>query len=176
MPTTMALLALAAIAGLLLYAARAPDRFRVTRSAVIKAPAARIFSLINDLPSFNTWSPHLRRDPRAQGHYSGPAGGVGAAYTWQGRKIGSATMTITHSQAPIKLVMTLDFVKPLKAQNTAEFTLQAEADNLTIVSWALHGPAPYLSRLLGIVVDMDRRIGKDLEAGLADLKRLAQGR
>jgi hypothetical protein len=54
--------------------------------------------------------------------------------------------------------------------------LQAEGDNLTIVSWALHGPAPYLSRLLGIVVDMDRRIGKDLEAGLADLKRLAQGR
>jgi hypothetical protein len=176
MLTAVALLALAAIAALLLYAARRPDRFRVTRTAVIKAPAARIFSLINDLQSFNTWSPYLRRDPRAQGHYSGPAGGVGAAYTWQGRKIGSGTMTITHSHAPVKLVMTLDFVKPFKAQNTAEFSLQAEGDNLTIVSWALHGPAPYLSRLMATVIDMDRMIGKDFEAGLANLKSLTQGR
>jgi len=176
MLTTMVLLALAAIAALLLYAARGPDRFRVTRTAVIKAPAARIFSLINDLQSFNTWSPYLRRDPRAQGHYSGPAGGVGAVYTWQGRKIGSGTMTITHSHAPIKLAMTLDFVKPFKAQNTAEFTLQAEGDNLTIVSWSLHGPAPYLSRLMATVVDMDRMIGMDFEAGLANLKSLTQGR
>jgi uncharacterized protein YndB with AHSA1/START domain len=176
MLTTMVLLALAAIAALLLHAARAPDRFRVTRTAVIKAPAARIFSLINDLQSFNTWSPYLRRDPRVQGHYSGPAGGVGAAYTWQGRKIGSGTMTITDSQAPIRLAMRLDFVKPFKAQNTAEFTLQAEGDNLTIVSWALHGPAPYVSRLMATVVDMDRIIGKDFEAGLANLKSLTQGR
>jgi hypothetical protein len=176
MLTTIALLALAAIALLLVYAARAPDRFRVTRSAVIKAPAARIFSLINDLQSFNTWSPYLRRDPRAQGHYSGPAGGVGAVYTWQGRKIGSGTMTITDSQAPIKLTMRLDFVKPFKAQNTADFILRAEGDNLTIVTWAMHGPAPYVSRLMATVVDMDRMIGKDFEAGLANLKSLTQGR
>ena len=170
MLTAVALLALAVIAALLLYAARRPDRFRVTRTAVIKAPAARIFSLINDLQSFNAWSPYLRRDPRAQGHYSGPASGVGAAYAWQGRKIGSGTMTITPSHAPVKLVMTLDFVKPFKARNTAEFNLQAEGDNLTIVSWALHGPAPYLSRLMATVIDMDRMIGKDFEQRLANLK------
>mgnify|MGYP003507452873 FL=1 len=41
MLTAVALLALAVIAALLLYAARRPDRFRVTRTAVIKAPAAR---------------------------------------------------------------------------------------------------------------------------------------
>jgi len=176
MTTPLLGLPIAALALLLLFAARQPDRFRVTRTAVIKAPAARIFSLINDLKSFNTWSPYPRRDPGAQGHHSGPAGGVGAAYTWQGRKIGQGTLTITHSDAPVTLKMTLDFVRPVKAQHTAEFTLQAEGDNLTIVSWALEGPTPYLARLMGLFVDRDRVIGRDFEAGLANLKRLTQGR
>jgi hypothetical protein len=165
-----------AVAVLLLHAARRPDTFRVTRTAVIKAPASRVFLLINDLKSFNTWSPYLRKDPGAQGSYSGPPNGIGAAYAWQGRKIGSGRMEITLSQAPAKVAMKLDFVKPFKAQNWAEFTLQDEGDNLTIVSWALRGPAPYLFRLMGVVIDMDRIIGKDFEVGLANLKALTERR
>jgi len=176
MTLTILLVLLGAVALLLLYAARQPDRFRVTRTAVIKAPAARIFALIDDLQSFNTWSPYLSRDPGAKGSYSGPANGVGAAYAWQGRKSGSGTMTITHSEAPVRVAMTLDFVRPVKAQHGAEFSLQAEGDNLTIVSCVLRGPAPYLSRLMGVVVDRDRIIGKDVETGLANLKRLTERR
>ena len=35
--------------------------------------------------------------------------------------------------------MKLDFLRPFKAQNTAEFTLQAAGDNTTIVTWAMFG-------------------------------------
>ena len=72
--------------------------------------------------------------------------------------------------------MKLDFLKPFKAQNTAEFTLQAEGENLTIVTWAMHGPSPYLSKLMGVVINMDTMIGKDFEAGLANLKALTESR
>ena len=174
---TLFLLALAAVVALLLIvAATRPDSFRVTRTAVIKAPAAKIFALIDNLHSFNNWNPYERKDPGVKGAYSGPASGVGAAYAWDSRKVGAGRMEIIASAAPNQVTMKLDFVKPFKAQNTAEFTLQAQGEHLTIVSWAMHGPSPYLARLIGVVIDMDTLIGKDFEAGLANLKALTEGR
>ena len=38
----------------------------------------------------------------------------------------------------------------------------------------MHGPANYLSKLMGVLFDMDQMIGKDFEAGLATLKTLAE--
>jgi hypothetical protein len=170
------LLALAAVALLLIVAARRPNHFRVTRTAVIKASAPKIFALIDNLHSFNNWNPYERKDPGVKGNYSGPARGVGAAYAWDSRKVGAGRMEITASEAPSKLTMKLDFIKPFKAQNTAEFTLQAQGEHLTVVSWALHGPSPYLSKLMGLVFSMDTLIGKDFEAGLANLKALTETR
>lgn len=174
---TLLLLALAAVVALLLIvAATRPDTFRVTRSAVIKAPAPKIFALIEDLHAFNHWNPYERKDPGAKGRYSGPARGVGAAYAWSSRKLGAGRMEIVASEAPGKVTMQLDFVKPFRARNTAEFTLQAQGDKLTVVSRAMHGPSSYLSKLMGLVFNMDTMIGKDFEAGLAHLKALAEGR
>jgi Polyketide cyclase / dehydrase and lipid transport len=176
MLTTIALLALAAIALLLVYAATRPDSYRVTRTKVIKAPAATVFFMINDLKSFNSWNPYERKGPGVKGSYSGPASGVGAGYAWDGRKVGAGRLEITDSVAPSKVAMKLDFIKPFRAQTTAEFTLQAEGDQLTIVTWAMHGPSPYLAKLIGVVFDMDSRVGKDFEAGLANLKALTERR
>ena len=172
---TLLLLALAAVVALLLIvAATRPDSFRITRTAVIKARAPKIFALIDDLRSFNNWNPYERKDPSAKGSYSGPARGVGAAYAWSGRKAGAGRMEITASEAPNKVTMQLDFVKPFKARNTAEFTLQAQGDKLTVVSWAMHGPSPHLAKLIGVVFNMDTMIGKDFEAGLANLKSITE--
>jgi hypothetical protein len=39
----------------------------------------------------------------------------------------------------------------------------------------MRGPSPYISKLMGLFFDMDRMIGKDFEAGLANLKTVAEG-
>jgi hypothetical protein len=44
----------------------------------------------------------------------------------------------------------------------------------TEVTWAMHGPAPYLSKLAQVFVSMDRMVGKDFEDGLSHLKTLAE--
>lgn len=38
----------------------------------------------------------------------------------------------------------------------------------------MFGPAPYISKLMGIFVSMDSMIGKDFEQGLANLKTVAE--
>ena len=100
-------------------AAIRPDHFRITRIAVIKAPALKIFALIDDLHSFNNGNPYERKDPGVKGNYSGPACGVGATYAWDSRKVGAGRMEIIASEAPSKVTMQLDFIRPFKARNIA---------------------------------------------------------
>jgi hypothetical protein len=38
----------------------------------------------------------------------------------------------------------------------------------------MRGPAPLLSRVMQVFMDMDRMIGKDFEVGLANLKKLTE--
>ncbi|WP_245598801.1 SRPBCC family protein [Methylomicrobium lacus] len=51
------------LAALLIYATTRPDTFRVERSATIKAPAEKIFPLINDFHQWEPWSPWEKVDP-----------------------------------------------------------------------------------------------------------------
>jgi hypothetical protein len=67
----------------------------------------------------------------------------------------------------------LDFLKPFEAHNTAEFTLEASGGS-TNVTWATFGPQPYLTRIMCVFVSMDSLIGKDFEAGLANIKAIAE--
>jgi hypothetical protein len=39
----------------------------------------------------------------------------------------------------------------------------------------MHGPAPLLSKVMQVFMNMDDMIGKDFAAGLANLKRVTEG-
>jgi len=162
------------IAAILIYAANQPDNFRVQRATTIKAPPEKIFPLIADLHSWGSWSPWEKMDPAMKRTYSGPASGKGAAYAWEGNsKVGEGRMEITEASPPSKVSIKLDFLKPLEGHNTAEFTLEPKGES-TNVTWAMYGPSAYIAKVMGVFVSMDSMIGKDFEAGLANLKAAAE--
>lgn len=171
---TIGLVLLAAIVLVLAFAATRPDSFRLERSLRVQAPPEKILPLINDLHAFNTWNPWVRKEPTARQTYSGPTQGPGARSEWEGKELGSGSMTITASE-PRKVTLRLDFLKPFEAHNTAEFTLAPAADGTTVV-WAMHGPANYMTKLMGLVFSMDAMVGKDFEDGLVNLKQLAEAK
>ena len=163
-----------AIAIVLIIAASKPDTFSVRRAATVRAPAEKIFPLINDFHHWGTWSPYENRDPAMKRSYSGPANGVGAVYGWDGNNnVGAGRMEILETSPPAKIVIKLDFFKPFEGHNTAEFTILPQGD-ATDVRWVMHGPAPFMSRLMQVFINIDRMIGKDFEIGLANLKRLTE--
>ena len=163
-----------AIGAVLIYAATKPDTFRVERSIVIKAPAEKIFPLINDLHQWAPWSPWEKMDPALKRIYSGTSSGVGAIYEWQGnRDVGHGRMEIIDSTAPVKVVLKLHFIKPFEANNTVEFVLRQEAGS-TRVTQAMYGPSPFISKLMSLAFSMDKMVGTKYEEGLANLKSLAE--
>ena len=95
-------------------------------------------------------------------------------YEWSGNnKAGSGRMEIIDSQAPSKVSIKLDFLKPFEAHNTAEFSMVPQGDS-TMVRWAMVGPALFMSKLMQVFIDLDKMIGKDFEVGLASLKAIAE--
>jgi hypothetical protein len=164
-----------AIAAVLIYAATKPDTFTLQRSAAIAAPPDKIFPLINDVLAFNTWNPYALKDPASKMAYEGPASGVGAAYSWDSEQLGAGRMEITEAAAPSRVQAKLEFKRPFATTNRVEFTLQPQGAQ-TQVTWAMSGPMPYLSKLMTTFVSMERMVGPDFEAGLANLKAMAEKR
>jgi uncharacterized protein YndB with AHSA1/START domain len=166
----IAVVVLLLIAVVLGIAATKPDTLHVQRTATIHAPPEKIFPLINDYRSWTAWSPYEKIDPAMKRTYSGAPAGTGAVYEWEGnRKVGKGRMETTDVSSPSHITIKLDFLKPFEAHNTAEFTLAPRGDS-TDVTWTMSGPCPFISKVMSVFVDMDKMIGKDFEAGLANLK------
>jgi hypothetical protein len=162
------------VAVVLILALTKPDTFRVERVAAVNAPAEKIFPLIADFRQWMNWSPWEGRDPAMKRSYSGAEHGRGAVYAWEGNKnVGSGRMEILEASLPSKIVIKLDFLKPFEAHNTAEFTMLPR-DGATNLVWVMHGPAPLMSKVMQVFMNMDRMIGKDFETGLAKLKTISE--
>lgn len=170
------ILVVVVVAAVLAYAATRPDNFRVERTTTINAPPDAIFPLINDYHGWAAWSPWEKKDPAMTRTFSGAASGTGAVYEWSGNsEVGSGRMEITESVPSSKVTLDLHFLKPIEARNTTEFTL-ADQGGTTTVTWAMYGPSPFISKLMGLLMSMDEMLGGDFEAGLASLKTVAEKR
>ena len=82
-------------------------------------------------------------------------------------------MEIPDSSAPSKIVIKLDFFTPFEAHNTVEFTMLPQGD-ATNVTWLMHSPLLFMGKVMQVFINLDNMIGKDFEAGLANLKRLTE--
>jgi len=162
------------VAAVLIVAATRPDTFRVERSASIKAPPEKIFALINDFNRWGAWSPWEKKDPAMKRTFGATTSGKGASYAWDGNKdVGQGSMEIAQSVPPSKIELNLDFVRPFKAHNLVVFTLEPKGE-ATNVTWAMQGDLPYFAKIIHLFVNMDKMVGNDFEAGLSNLKSIAE--
>jgi hypothetical protein len=165
---------LVAVGLLLTAAAMQPDTFRVRRSVSIAAPPEKIFPLINDFAQWGNWSPYEKKDPAMKRTRSGPARGQGAVYAWEGdHNVSKGRMAIAEAVPPSRVTLALDFVRPMAAHNIVDFTLEPKGA-ATEVTWAMRGKVPFKAKIVHTLINVDRMVGEDFEAGLANLKRLAE--
>jgi hypothetical protein len=64
-------------------------------------------------------------------------------------------------------------LEPFEGHNVAEFTVEAKGDS-SVVTWAMHGPSPSMSKVRSVFIRMDKLLGKVFEAGLASMKAAAE--
>ena len=159
---------------LIVIVAMQPAQFRIERSTTITAQPAAVFAQVNELRNWENWSPWDKIDPQLKRMYDGPPAGVGAHYRWIGnKKVGEGQMTIAESRPAEMIRIKLEFLKPLKATNTAEFTFQPQRDQ-TRISWAMTGKRNFVMKAFGMMMDMEKLVGGEFEKGLAQMKMVCE--
>ena len=167
--TILIALAVLVVVFIVIVATR-PSDFRVTRSATIPRAAELVFGQVNDLHKFQDWSPWAKIDPQCKVTYDGPPAGVGASFAWAGNKqVGEGRMTVIESRPGELVRFKLEFLKPFKATNTAEFNFKPTG-NQTEVTWSMSGKNNFIFKAVGLFMDCDKMVGPDFEKGLANLK------
>lgn len=147
-------------------------KFSLSRTATINAPAEKVYALVADPRAWKQWSAWNQRDPAMAIEYSGPASGPGAVWAWKSKSQGDGRMTFTTAEAPRRLGYEL-FFPDFNSTSTGEFRLDANG-GATQVTWTMDGDmgANPVNRLMGLF--MDKMVGPDFDAGLANLKALAE--
>ncbi|MEZ5758551.1 MAG: SRPBCC family protein [Emcibacteraceae bacterium] len=145
--------------------------FKISRSRIIEAPADVIFEQINNSRNFNTWNPWMRADPEAEITYEGPESGVGASYSWNGKKTGMGSDTIVESIPHEKVMVRLEFIKPFASTNRAGFTL-TPVGNGTEVTWSMWWQRNFLMKLMHTVFNVEKMMNSSFDSGLENLNQI----
>ncbi|KQW51643.1 MULTISPECIES: SRPBCC family protein [unclassified Roseateles] len=147
-------------------------KFTVSRTLTISAPPEKIYALIADPRGWQQWSAWNQRDPAMAIEYSGPASGSGAVWSWKSKSQGDGRMTFTTAEPPKRLGYEL-FFPDFGTTSTGDFRLEANG-GATQVTWTMNGDmgGNPVYRWMGLF--MDKMVGPDFDAGLANLKALAE--
>lgn len=162
------------LVAVLILAATKPNTMRVERSIEIAAPPAKIYPLLDDFRQWRQWAPQGKDDATMTRTYSGAPSGTGAVSEWRGKgSTGVGRMEIVESAQDRRVVVKTDFAKPFVAHNLNEFTLELTAAG-TRVTWTMQGSNLYVMKVMGLFIKMDRVAGEHFEAGLRNLKTVAE--
>ena len=160
------------VLGFVLVGFALPSQYSVERQLVINAPPERIYPLVAAPKRWMQWSIWTRRDPAMSIAYFGPESGTGAGWRWDSHTEGRGEMTFTSADPARGLSYKLYF-PDYNSTSTGDFLLAAEG-NGTRVTWSNQGDLGNNPLMHYMAAAMDRLVGPDFEAGLVNLKMLAE--
>lgn len=146
-----------------------PAKVHLERATTVTAPVDKVFTQVNVLKNWESWSPWHKLDPKMKLEYMGPTAGKGAMYKWTSdhKNVGNGKLTITEVKENEKIVTAMEF----GGQGTAYATFTfAKVDGGTKVVWGMDSDAGknIIARYFGLF--MDKMVGPDFEKGLANLQ------
>lgn len=162
------LIALGVLAlGLLGLILTRPDTYRVERSTTVKASPELAYAYLLDFHQFEQWSPWAHLDPAMKKNIVGE--GQGATYHWSGNdQVGEGRMTITRVEAPARIEIALEFIRPFASKAETGYVIAPEGEGAK-VTWWMTGHNNFVSKAFGLFVNIEEMVGKDYEKGLSAL-------
>jgi hypothetical protein len=160
------------IALVLIVALFIPKDYKLERSIVIQSPKDTVFNYIKHLKNQNDYSVWGKMDPNWKTTFTGVDGTVGFVSAWESevKNVGTGSQTITKIVEGESMFTKLNFEKPFKAENNTEISTTAVDASNTKVTWSFNGSFAYPMKIMKLVFNMEKMIGKDFETGLQNMK------
>jgi effector-binding domain-containing protein len=167
------LLVLIAVAMILMLVV--PAKQHIERTIMINAPVAVVYEHLTKLGNFNNWSVWTRKDSTVKNTTSGIDGTLGAVNTWSGDSelSGDGKIEIASLEINQKVEYKITFLEPRKADAKSEFKL-LEVNGQTKLTWEFDLATPRPGNILNLFSNLDKKLGKDFEDGLKNLKTIIE--
>lgn len=160
------------VALFLVVAAVLPSSYRVERAIEINRPAQVIYPLVANLPNWPKWDPFTEQEPEAKSVFTGESGTVGSKWNWEGKVIGTGSLTVEEI-VPNQLIRSkMVSVAPQPWAATDNWKFEPTASG-TKVTWLIEGQLGYpVERVFGLF--MESMLGPTFEKGLANLQKVSE--
>lgn len=155
----------------------APKETYIEREITISKPASQVYDYLKYLrhaEEFNKW---VMTDPHMKKEYIGTDGTVGFIYKWdsQNKQVGQGEQEITGMQENQSIDYEIRFVKPFPNTAKGGFILEPANQN-TRVKYIFRGPSTYFMRVMQIVLNIKKMLGRDMETTLNNLKNIIENK
>lgn len=153
-----------------------PGEYEVVRQTVIQAPRDSVFAFLRMLKNQERFSAWADMDPAMERDYRGTDGTVGFVMAWrsQNEDLGSGEQEIIHIAEGERIDYELRFFEPFETTAKLYWLTEAVDSAATRVTWAFRGHLSFPRNLMLHVIDMNQKVGEDLERGLEKLKALME--
>lgn len=162
----LALVGIALVAGLVMT-----KDYAVEREITINQPKDSVFNYVKMMKNQDSFSVWNMKDPNSKRTFTGTDGEIGFIYSWNGNDdVGEGEQEIKKIIPGERIDMELRFKRPMESTDYAYFVTEALSANQTKVKWGFNGKMPYPMNVIMLFMNMDEMLGKDLQAGLDNLK------
>lgn len=149
----------------------APKEVSTSRSIIINAPQEVAFNTVNDLSTWDSWSPWKENDPTIESTMGEVTVGKGAASSWVSENSGNGKMTITDSRPPESVDVVVEFEGMGQADSGWAFE---QAEGGTKATWSFRSEFPFPWNAMLLFQDFEGNIHKDYDRGLELLKGIVE--
>lgn len=164
------------IAILLIAAAFQIDEYTIESEVVINKPNAEVFNYIKLQQNQNYYNKWVMADPGMKKEYKGTDGTVGFVYAWDSNnnQVGKG------EQETIKIVdgkqidFEVRFQKPFESTSNTSLITEPMAGNQTKVKWVFKGKLNYQMKIIHLILNLKKALGKDMDKSLETLKNVLE--
>lgn len=157
----------------LVAAAFLPKHFQYERSTDINASPEVIYSIINDMKTWEEWGPWKQQDSTMKVTYGEKTEGIDASYVWTSENSGNGTITITEATPPTFQKSRIEFEG--QGGGNGWFKLENGEADATKITWGFEFEAAWPFNLF-VALSSDDEINNMFEIGLTNLKAMAEKR
>jgi len=161
------------LAIVLIAAAILPKDFKVERTIIIEQTVDKVYNYLRFLKHQEEYGVWYQMDKNMKKTYKGTDGKEGFISSWESKNedVGAGSQEIVKLVDNKEILTKLRFTKPFESESYSYFHTISVSESKTKIVWGLKGSFPYPMNLMLLFMDMDKALGKDLDGGMAGLKR-----
>lgn len=146
--------------------------YSVEREIKISRPNQVVFDYIRYLKNHDHFSRWGKMDPHVIKQYYGTDGTTGFIATWESntRNIGKGEQRIIKVAVPKRVDIELRILKPYPSVAHIYMTTDPTSRQETVIIWGFKSKMNYPSNFM-LLFNVEKAIGKDIEAGLNTIKQ-----